>query len=153
MEDVELGMRLVAAGAALRLDPRLEGTHLKAWTLASMLRADAAQRTFPWTLLLLERGDPTALHLGRRHQVTAVASVAAVLAAVFRRPGAAAAVVVGLNRRFDRELHCREGGARTVAGVGLHMLHHLAGAAGAGAAVAAHLARRAREPTRATRTS
>jgi GT2 family glycosyltransferase len=145
VEDVELGMRLAASGAKLRLDPLLEGTHLKAWTLAGMLRADAARRAFPWTRLLLERGGSTALNLGWRHRATAAASLAGVLAVTRRRAGAtvgSALAVVLLNRRFYRELLRREGPARAAVGIGLHMLHHLAGMSGAAAAVTAHLGRR-----------
>src|SRR5829696_5491870 len=38
VEDIELGMRLAAAGGKLRLDPELQGTHLKAWTLVELVR-------------------------------------------------------------------------------------------------------------------
>ena len=38
VEDIELGMRLTAAGARIILDPAIQGTHLKRWTLAQMMR-------------------------------------------------------------------------------------------------------------------
>ena len=44
IEDIELGMRLHAAGCRIALDPRARGTHLKRWTLRSMLRTDLAAR-------------------------------------------------------------------------------------------------------------
>ena len=40
IEDIELGMRLHAAGRRIALDPAVRGTHLKRWTL----RVDAAHR-------------------------------------------------------------------------------------------------------------
>ena len=43
IEDIELGMRLHAAGRRIVLDPAVRGTHLKRWTLGSMLRTDLAR--------------------------------------------------------------------------------------------------------------
>jgi hypothetical protein len=37
IEDVELGTRLAARGARLELDGGLQGTHLKQWTLVTMV--------------------------------------------------------------------------------------------------------------------
>ncbi|HEV2060815.1 MAG TPA: glycosyltransferase, partial [Solirubrobacteraceae bacterium] len=56
IEDIELGMRLHAAGRRIELDPAVRGTHLKRWTLASMVRTDLASRGAPWVALRLERG-------------------------------------------------------------------------------------------------
>jgi Glycosyl transferase family 2 len=53
IEDVDLGARLVAGGARIVLDPAIQGTHLKAWTLRSMVRTDFARRGVPWVALLL----------------------------------------------------------------------------------------------------
>lgn len=145
VEDIELGLRLARAGSTLRLDPEIEGTHLKAWTLVDMLRVDAARRAFPWTRLLLERGGSTALNLGWRHRVSAAASVVVAVALARRRPDvalAAAATLVVANRSFYALLLRRNGPAGAAAGVGLHALHHLAGVAGAAAAVVAHAASR-----------
>ena len=49
-------MRLHAAGRRIVLDPAVRGTHLKRWTLRSMLRTDLAARGAPWVALRLERG-------------------------------------------------------------------------------------------------
>ncbi len=54
IEDVELGLRLAARGPML-LDPAVTGTHLKRWTLTSMVRTDFGRRGVPWTRLVLER--------------------------------------------------------------------------------------------------
>ncbi|MDP8968848.1 MAG: glycosyltransferase, partial [Actinomycetota bacterium] len=56
IEDIELGMRLHAAGRRIALDPAVRGTHLKRWTLCSMLRTDLGARGAPWVALRLERG-------------------------------------------------------------------------------------------------
>src|SRR5207244_3957033 len=75
IEDVELGLRLTASGARIALDPLLQGRHLKAWTLPTMVRTDFARRGLPWAELLLEgRGGSGALNLGRRHRLSALAS-------------------------------------------------------------------------------
>jgi hypothetical protein len=133
VEDIELGMRLVASGRRIRLDPGIQGTHLKAWTLASMLRTDFAQRGVPWVELLLERpGSTSALNLGWRHRLSAAAAVSGAVALLASRPRpalAAAAALVLLNADLYALLGRRLGPSGAVAGVGLHALHHLAGAA------------------------
>ena len=54
IEDVEFGRRLHRAGYAIRLDPALQGKHLKRWTLANSARTDALFRARPWVSLMLE---------------------------------------------------------------------------------------------------
>jgi len=81
VEDIELGYRLGDAGGRIRLEPSLAGTHLKRWSLASMLRTDFHDRAVPWTELLLARrriaADST-LNLAPREKIfTACAGVAA----------------------------------------------------------------------------
>jgi len=133
IEDIELGTRLAAAGARLQLDPALQGTHLKRWTLPSMLRTDLQARGVPWVALLARRGTaPSGLNLGWRHRLSAAASIALVasLAARHPRQGALAlAGLVALNADFYGLLLRRRGAGQALAGVGLHVLHHLTGAA------------------------
>ena len=103
IEDVELGMRMTAAGARIELRPEIQGTHLKRWSLVQMLRTDFSARGVPWVALLLDEGGSSALNLGWRHRLSALASVAAAGALVARRPAlalAAAGALVALNRRF-----------------------------------------------------
>jgi glycosyltransferase involved in cell wall biosynthesis len=133
VEDVELGLRLTAGGGRIVLDPRIQGRHLKAWTLATMVHTDFARRGLPWAELLLERGHGSdALNLGPRHRLSALAALG--LLARRRRLAAAAALLV-LNRRFYALLLRREGPARAAAGVGLHAVHHLTGVAAAATAL------------------
>ncbi len=47
VEDVELGVRLTCSGCRAVLDPALQGTHLKAWTLRSMIHSDFSRRAVP----------------------------------------------------------------------------------------------------------
>ena len=55
-EDIELGMRIVAAGHYIILDPRIQAQHLKRWTFWNLLRTDVFDRGVPWTRLMLESG-------------------------------------------------------------------------------------------------
>lgn len=148
IEDVELGIRLVAAGHRVELVPEVRGTHLKRWTLRGMLVTDLTRRGVPWVeLLLRERRSSSALNLGWRHRISALASVVAVLAALGRHPRVVAAAflgLVGLNRSFYGLLAQRLGALGAVTGVGLHALHHLAAAAAVPLGTARHLRARAR---------
>lgn len=133
IEDIELGMRLADRGASIRLDPGLLGTHLKRWTLVDMVSTDFAHRGVPWVELLLERRSASsALNLGWRHRLSALAAAATAAGAVLRRVDATAgglAALVALNASFYRLLVRRRGPVEAAAGVGLHLLHHLTGIA------------------------
>ena len=156
IEDVEFGMRLHAGGARLELDPALLGTHLKAWTLAGMVRTDVLARGVPWVALLAERRGVAggALNLGWRHRISALASLGLAGAVVARRPRpalAAVAVMLLLNRDLYALLLRRRGPAQAAAGVGLHAVHHLSSAAAVPlglVAVARARARRRRDAAR-----
>lgn len=134
IEDIELGMRLHAAGRRIALDPCARGTHLKHWTLRSMLRTDLAARGAPWVALRLERGGAggAALNLSWRHRLAAGAAVVAAAAAATghgRVTGVALAAMIAPNARFYALL-ARIGGTRlALAGIPLHLLHHLVAAA------------------------
>ncbi len=132
IEDVELGGRLAGRGR-LVLDPELQGTHLKEWTLGSMLVTDFARRGVPWVTLMADRGSvPTTLNLGARERASAATAVAAAILLVRRRPAAATAALavgVALNRDLYRKVLARMGVRGLVAAVPLHALHQLTGAA------------------------
>lgn len=133
MEDIELGMRLVDGGARIELDPELQATHMKAWTLRAMVRTDLKSRGVPWVTLLARRGhSSTALNLAWRHRLSALATVGATAAVLTRHPRTAAALMAGqlaLNAPLYSLLLRRRGPAEAIAGVGLHALHHLTAAA------------------------
>lgn len=143
VEDIELGMRLRRGGARIVLDPAIRGRHLKRWTPLSMVRTDFARRGVPWARLLLREGaGSSALNLGRRHRLSAAASVALVGALLARRPRWAAAALAA-NLVLDRSLYAllarRGGPALLLAGIGLHQLHQLAAAASIPAALVLHV--------------
>lgn len=131
MEDVELGMRLAGTGARIVLDPEIQGTHLKRWNVAGMLRTDLLQRGIPWVRLLRQPGvQRDVLNLGWRHRLSAAATLAGVAAIATRRVRVAAMAglaLVLLNRSLYALLWRRRGPREAIAGVGLHALHHLAG--------------------------
>ena len=54
IEDIEMGQRLRQAGHRIFLDKTLQATHLKRWTLQSVIRTDIFCRAIPWTRLILE---------------------------------------------------------------------------------------------------
>ena len=56
MEDIELGYRLKNAGHKIKLDKNIQATHLKRWTLFSLLYTDVFYRALPWTRLILKTG-------------------------------------------------------------------------------------------------
>jgi glycosyltransferase involved in cell wall biosynthesis len=146
IEDIDLGMRLAAHGGRIVLDPEIQGTHLKAWTLESMLVTDFAHRGVPWVLLLLRRrAVPSSLNLGWQHRLSAASCVVVCGALATRRYGVAAAAGAGfvaLNRSFYRLLLRKQGARGAALGVGLHALHHLAGAAAVPVGIVVFLRRR-----------
>ncbi len=144
VEDIDLGMRLVEAGQRIRLDPAIQGKHLKRWSLVEMVRTDFSRRGVPWARLVLERGAPsTALNLGWRHRAGAAASALVIFALLRRRPVAAAlalAALAALNLDLYRLLLARRGLGAASAGLGAHVVHHATGVAAAGVAAVEHAA-------------
>jgi len=59
VEDIDLGYRLYAAGGRIKIDPELNGTHLKRWTFTSSVVSDVRDRGVPWTQLILRYGALT----------------------------------------------------------------------------------------------
>ncbi|MEK7829700.1 MAG: glycosyltransferase family A protein [Acidobacteriota bacterium] len=56
IEDIELGTWVSAAGFQIVLAPRIKATHLKRWTLWSILKTDIVDRGVPWIKLMLRAG-------------------------------------------------------------------------------------------------
>jgi len=134
IEDIELGYRLRAAGHRIHLDPGLQGTHLKRWTLASMVRTDVTRRALPWSRLILESGRaPRDLNLTAEQRVSAalvgLAAASAPLGGL--RPGLlaipmGALLVVAVLNRSLYAFFWRQGGIRFAAlCIALHFLYYL----------------------------
>jgi GT2 family glycosyltransferase len=143
VEDIDLGTRLVAAGGRIMLDPLLQGTHLKRWTLSDMVRTDFSLRGVPWVeLVLRHRSGASTLNLGWRHRVSAVAAVVSALGILRGRPGTTLCGLVALtalNAEFYGLLLRRQSPAAAAAGVGLHAVHHVTGALAVPVGIARHL--------------
>jgi GT2 family glycosyltransferase len=145
LEDIDLGMRLAGEGGRIELDPAIQGTHLKHWSLTGMVKTDFVGRGIPWVeLMLRDGGSSSALNLRWHHRASALTAIAGVGGIVTRRPAvivASAGALVALNHRFYRLLLRRMGARRAAVGVGLHAIHHLIGVAAVPVGIAKHLAR------------
>lgn len=134
IEDIELGYRLNEAGYRIVLARDVLCTHLKPWTLKTMVRTDFFQRGLPWSLLMLRRNDRTEdLNVDRRQKLAAISagsSLAAFGTIPFEPAFAAfmlacsALTVVSINRSFLGLLR-RTGGIRlSMAGVPLLFVYY-----------------------------
>jgi hypothetical protein len=156
VEDIELGLRLSAAGSLIRLDPQIQGTHLKRWRLQAMLLTDLLYRGMPWMALMLERGPRAArLNLRGSHGVAAAAFTLAVASLPARRPRAAVPFLMAylaINAPFYALVGRRAGSRSGLAAVALLAVHNLAALGSAPLGVAAYAVHRIRRSgPRATR--
>lgn len=72
IEDIELGVRLRRAGRRIALRPEIQGSHLKRWTLAGVVKSDLWDRAVPWTeLILREKHLPDTLNLKAAQRLSA----------------------------------------------------------------------------------
>jgi GT2 family glycosyltransferase len=145
IEDVELGWRLSDRGARIVLDPRIQVTHLKRWTLRSLVFTDVVRRAIPWVRWSIERRQlPAELNASVEQRLAAplavALAVAAVLALISRVAWlplamiliAAVAVNLGLWRLFWR----KGGLPLLVAGFFLQQLYYLCALTGLAAGAA-----------------
>ncbi len=147
IEDIELGYRLTREGYRIALARDVQVTHLKRWTLASMVRTDVFQRGVPWMLLLLQSGQPEQdlnVRFGQRLCVLANAMGLTGLAASPLWAPSAWLLVLNLivlavvNRRFYRFLVGRRGPAFLVPAMALHYIYFCCCGAAVGLALACH---------------
>ena len=91
IEDIELGYRLKQKGGRVRLAKHVQVKHLKAWTLASLLKSDIFDRGIPWTRLILrDRAFLSDLNLQTHNRVSVVTIyglLAALIATLFQPQG------------------------------------------------------------------
>ena len=138
IEDIELGYRLRRAGGRIALDRDMQCTHLKRWTLHSMLVTDVTCRALPWARLLREPANRTVdLNLSRGEQACAGLALAFWLSlllaplAWFGRPASLLAppllllAAVVARRRFFRLVLRTNGIGHAIAAVFLHQLYYL----------------------------
>lgn len=136
IEDIEFGLRLSDAGGSILLDPTIQCTHLKRWTLRSMVITDIRQRAIPWSRLLQSRRQlPATLNLSRTARFSGLLSLvlmAALLSLLL--PGLRAwSALIGLtalvgmlvlNRSLMILLFQRGGASLALAGAGLLPLYY-----------------------------
>jgi glycosyltransferase involved in cell wall biosynthesis len=73
VEDIDLGIRLNQKNFEILLDKKLQGKHLKRWTIGSLLKADVLHRALPWSRLIAVRGAlPNELNLQIPHRISGV---------------------------------------------------------------------------------
>ncbi len=159
IEDIELGLRLTDAGLRVELDREILCTHLKRWTLASLLQADIGGRAIPWCRQIARRGQaPHDLNLSNAARWSGALSWLALLAlcaAPWYGPLwfvwlATLGAVIGLNRAFYRFLWQRGGGRLLALGMALHYAYYVYSTAiFVSIAAPALVVRRVREMTRA----
>ena len=133
VEDVELGMRIVAAGHRIRLVPSALGKHCKDWSLWRVWHTDVLRRARPWSLLLSERpGAPKDLNLAKKERAKAFLAlmIPTLLAggpfnSVFLPLAAATALLYGFaNRNFFSFLFRRLPMASFAVSVVMHWCYH-----------------------------
>jgi cellulose synthase/poly-beta-1,6-N-acetylglucosamine synthase-like glycosyltransferase len=56
IEDIELGARIRRLDRRILLDPAIQVTHVKRWTLSGVIQTDLRDRGIPWARLLMHRG-------------------------------------------------------------------------------------------------
>ena len=148
VEDIELGYRLTRSGHRIVLDRLIQGTHLKRWTLWSLVRTDVLQRALPWSTLLLSRAAPSSdLNLNRTGRWSVLIVVGAFPLALaglwnvlFLVPLFLLAVLLTLlNLPFYEFLRQRRGLLFAVLAVPAHALFYLCGGVGFLLALVRHL--------------
>ncbi len=153
IEDIDLGYRLRDRGGRILLDPRIQGTHLKRWTLMSMWRTDLLDRGIPWMGLLIERRqrNATALNTGRAEQLkVALAAlgvsllvVAAVLGSMVLASAGVTALValVMTNLAVYRWFAAQRGWRFALSVIPLHLGYYVSNSVAAAIGTARHLIR------------
>jgi GT2 family glycosyltransferase len=133
-EDIEFGLRLRRAGYRVWLCADIQVTHLKCWTLSSLLRTDILDRAIPWTRLILQNTNlPSELNLDVRSRLSAITAWAAVttFAIGLQWPWVLVGTllslmaVVALNADLYRFFQRQGGFGFAIGAAGLHVLYLL----------------------------
>ena len=133
VEDVELGMRVVAAGHRIRLVPSALGKHCKDWSLWRVWHTDVLRRARPWSLLLMERPGATKdLNLAKEERAKAFLALmiptllaGGLINPVFVILAVATALLYGfVNRGFFSFLFRRLSMTSFAVGVMMHWCYH-----------------------------
>lgn len=133
VEDIDLGYRLRNAGFRIRLEPAIQGKHLKRWTFRSSVVSDVRDRGIPWTQLLARYEMHDDLNVTRAYRACVAVAALLVMCAIasllwpFLLVPAVAAIVALwlLDRPYYQFFAKRRGVAFAVAWFPIHILHHL----------------------------
>jgi len=145
MEDVEFGHRLVDAGHGIDVMPEIQGTHLKRYSVGSMVESDLVHRAIPWSRLILQSHLRSDRFVTSWPQRLSAGSVVAMSAAAFgitcdRRAWAAllaaSASFLLVNLSLWRFLTRVRSLPFALASVPLHLLHSGSTVVGFAAALA-----------------
>lgn len=134
VEDIDLGMKVFAAGYRIRLVPEALGKHCKDWSLWRVWHTDIFRRARPWARMLIERsGAPKNLNIVAAERIKALlaALVLALLLVGIFYPGlvigsvVAASAYLFANRKFIKFLADRVAPAGLLVAVLMHWCYHL----------------------------
>jgi GT2 family glycosyltransferase len=79
IEDIEFGLRLSVSGGLLHLDPQIQVTHHKRWSMTSMVQTDLFGRAIPWASMLHKHPLPRDLNFGVRDRISVMLAVLTLL--------------------------------------------------------------------------
>ena len=137
IEDVVLGVNVRNRGGRIWIDPDLQCTHLKAWTLHSMCKTDLFYRAMPWARLLKTEAGKHAsnslnLSSAGKFSGLAVAGSLASLPLAVLSPAAGLALLAGsfgtlaaANGPFLAFLRRERGAGEAITALPLLWLHYL----------------------------
>ena len=132
IEDIELGYRLTLSGMRIILARDVQATHLKRWTLGTIVRTDILQRGVPWLILMKRlKVVETDLNVRRGQRVCVVVAgvLGLTLAASPLRPDVlplaalGPVLVVALNLAFYRFLARKRGLLFAAGAVPMHLIY------------------------------
>lgn len=163
IEDVELGMRLIAARHRIILVPEAQGTHWKDWSLWRVWHTDVIRRALPWSRLIADGQVATSdLNLSHSERLLALLALAGPLFAVlglYSRGAlllalAAALLYIWGNRRFFGFLASHLPFGKLLGAVAMHWCYHIyASATFASVLIATRVGLRSRAYNRAMPTT
>lgn len=132
IEDIELGYRLSRSGHRILLCRDIQATHLKRWTLRSVIRTDIFCRGVPWMLLMMRSNtaeNDLNVSQSQRASVAAVGMAFATLPLLLKSPLGillpliCLALVGCMNRDFYRFLSKTRGVGFAIASFPLHLVY------------------------------
>jgi len=144
IEDVEFGHRIVDSGHTIDVMPDIRGSHLKTFTVRSMVRIDVCHRAIPWSHLMIANRFRTDHFVTGPSQVVSVLAVLVMFLGIVLLPlhiGTSSLTLLGFvtflaaNADLWARLLRIRGVWFTMRAIPLHLLHTIA--SGVGFAIAA----------------